>query len=51
MKCIFKIHKANTLTITYANILSLDMNQIKNSNLWKNKEINPKFEEIQNLVA
>lgn len=30
MKCIFKIHKANTLTITYANILSLDMNQIKN---------------------
>lgn len=43
--------KANTVTITYANIFSLGINQIKNSNLQKNKEINPKFEGIQNLVA
>lgn len=43
------MHKTNT--ITYANILSLGMNQIQNSNLQKNKVITPKFEGIQNPVA
>lgn len=51
MKYIFTMHKANTVTITYANTLFLGMKQIKNSKLWKNKEMNSKFEEIQNLVA
>lgn len=51
MKTIFTIRKANTVSTTYANILSLGMNQIKNPNLQKNKEINPKLEGIQNLVA
>lgn len=43
------MHKTNT--ITYANILSLGMNQIQNSNLQKNQVMAPKFEGIQNLVA
>lgn len=51
MKCIFTTYKANTVTITYASILSLGTNQIKDSNLQNNKEINPNFEGIQNLVA
>lgn len=42
------MHKTNT--ITYANILSLGMNQIQNSNLQKNQVMAPKFEGIQNLV-
>lgn len=43
------MHKTNT--ITYANILSLGMNQIQNSNSQKNKVMTPKFEGTQNLVA
>lgn len=51
MKSIFTIHKANTVSTTYANVLSLGMNQITNSNSQKNKEINPKLKGIQSLVA
>lgn len=51
MKSIFTIHKANTVSTTYANILSLGMNQITNSNSQKSKEINPKLKGIQSLVA